>query len=137
VAQLFSLGVMQAPPTIQSSRGRKGILIWILCAYGVSVLALSVIGCFLYWFYIDLASVTPNTGIRPMALAALLALISLGSILISGVCAFVGVVLCLKQRRWLLAFVAVLAFVLSWLTWFIIGRGLDYVATLRHVYMEP
>jgi hypothetical protein len=128
---------MQAPTTVQSSKGHKGILFWISCAYGVSVFAFLVIGLFLYWFYIGLASVPPNTGIRPMALAALLCLISLGSIFISGVCAVVGVVLCLKRGRWLLAFVAVLAFALSWPTFFIIGWGLDHVAALRQVYLEP
>jgi len=127
---------MQAPPVTQQARNRRSAVTWISFAYFVSVLAQFLIGFLLLWFYFDTAGLAPGTGIRPMALTFWFVIIPIASILIGSLCALVGAILSLKQRRWRLAIIAGLAFAFSLVSWFISDWGFQYVVGLRKLFLE-
>ena len=137
MAQLFSLGIMDTPIATKPPKRRIMALIWILASLALTILSLLSITSAIHQFYLDTATLAPGTGIRPMGMEMGVGLTWTASILIGGSCALVGLIIALKQRRWVLVSIAVLAGVLSWVPMFAAGWGIDHVVTLRKLVMEP
>jgi hypothetical protein len=137
VAQLFSLGIMDAPHTTQPRRWFESPITWIVAAFFVATFSLSAVGYFLRDFYVGTASLAPGTEIRPMGLAGVLCLSWIGSILLGGVFASAGIIMSLMQRRWFLAFIGLLVIAATWIPMFVSRRGFDYVVEVRKLVLEP
>jgi hypothetical protein len=58
------------------------------------------------------------------------------SILFGGICALVGVIIGLIQRRWRLILLAFLAGVATWIPMLMSYRGFNYVAEVRKLVLE-
>lgn len=108
---------------------------WIFAAIGVAILAMLAVACLLLVFYIDTASYAPNTEIRPMVLAADLALSGLTSIILGGGLALVGTLLSLTQRRWRLAAIAALMIVLTSVPLVVGFKGFHFIVHIRRLVL--
>lgn len=89
-----------ALPVIQQSKKSKASLFWSLAAFGISVFALLRVGFVLRAFYLDTASLAAGTWIRPMGATLQAGITWTASILLGGLCASVGGIIALIQRRW-------------------------------------
>jgi hypothetical protein len=127
---------MQATPQTQPLRKPGRPVYWIIAATCIVVSALLCIAFFLHDFYVGSASLAPGTEIRPMGLAAVLGLSGTYSILLGGGFAIAGFVVSLKQRRWLLALLALAIIASSWSPWILGSWGFDYIVDLRHLVLE-
>jgi hypothetical protein len=127
---------MDTPATIQEpGRSRKPIF-WSLAAFGISIFALLRVGYVLREFYLDTASLAAGTEVRPMGVTFELVIAWTASILFGGICALVGVIIGLIQRRWRLILLAFLAGVATWIPMLMSYRGFNYVAEVRKLVLE-
>jgi hypothetical protein len=140
----MSQNVIVAPIPIKSRVRRIMALILGLMAFisiwaslVVAVSALFSVGRILDKFYLDTATIAPGTGIRPMGMEMQLGLTWTASILIGDVCALVGGIISLMQRRRLLVAVAVLAAIFAWVPMFYSQWGVNHIVILRKLVMEP
>lgn len=125
------------PTPIKPPRKQIMPLIWVLASFVVPVFALCPIRQILHTFDLDTAALAPGTGIRPMGMAVQLLAMGGVSILIGDGCALVGGIISLKQRRWSLVALAVLAAICAWVPWFYSRWEVDQIVTLRKLWMEP
>jgi hypothetical protein len=57
-------------------------------------------------------------------------------IVLGGICAFVGGIIALIQRRWSSFFLAIVAGAATWIPMFVSNRGFDYVVAVRKLVLE-
>ncbi len=112
-------------------------LVWILVSLVITILSLCSIASDIHQFYLDTATLAPGTGIRPMGMELGIGLTWTASLLTGGVCALIGLLIAIAQRRWVLVSFAVVVGVLSWAPMFASSWGINHVVTLRKLVMEP
>ena len=122
--------------TGQPAKSNRGALFWISIGGIFAFLALAQNGWLLSLFYLDTASLSPGTGIRPMALAVELTMTGFLSIILGGVCAFIGFLLCLQRKCWRLSLIAILVGILTWIPLGMGIEGLHDIAELRKLVLE-
>ena len=137
VAQLFSLGSMDTPTSIQTPMRHFMALVWILASVIIALAGLLFIAYTLHGFYLDTATLAPGTGVRPMGVAAAIGVAWIGSILFGGACALIGGIVSLVQRRRLLVVFAILAAIFTWVPMFFSNWGFAHVVELRKLVLEP
>jgi hypothetical protein len=128
---------MDAPSSIQEPKKCRVSLIWSLAGFGISTLALFRVGYVLREFYLDTASVAAGTEVRPMGVTFHLAIACLASIVFGGICALVGGIIALIQRRWRLFILAFMTGAATWIPSFVTSRGFAYVVEVRKLILEP
>jgi hypothetical protein len=135
---------MDAPNLIEPPRKSIKTSVWSLVALILILASLFVTASLLfgirqtlYQFYLDTAALAPGTGIRPMGMEMLVGIAWTASILIGDVCALVGGIISIKQRRWSLVAVAILAGIIAWVPMFYTQWEIDHIVTLRKLVMEP
>jgi hypothetical protein len=128
---------MDTPATIQEPKKGKASFFWSFTAFGISVFALLCVGYVLREFYLDTASIAAGTEVRPMGVTFQLGIAGTASIFFGGICAFIGGIIALIERRWRLVFLAFLAGVATLIPMFAGSRGFDYVVEVRKLVLEP
>ena len=128
---------MDTPVTFQEPKKGRASFFWSLAAFCIVVFALFGVGYVLREFYLDSASIPAGTEVRPMGVTFHLGIAGTASIFFGGICAFIGGIVALIQRRWRLVFLAFLAGVATWIRMFAGSRGFDYFVEVRKLVLEP
>ena len=134
---ISTLGSMDASPITYEQKQGRAPFFWSLAAFSIAVFALFGVGYVLRKFYLDSASIPAGTEVRPMGVTFHLGIAAIASIIFGGICAFIGGIGALIQRRWRLVFLAFLAGVATWIPMFAGSRGFDYVVEVRKLVLEP
>ena len=128
---------MDAPAIIHEPKKGRASFFWSVAAFGIAVFALLGVGYVLREFYLDSASIPAGTEVRPMGVTFHLGIAGTAPIFFGGICAFIGGIVALIQRRWRLVFLAFLAGVATWIPMFAGSGGFDYVVEVRKLVLEP
>ena len=111
-------------------------LFWTLSAFGVSLIALFYVCYLLRNFYLNTASLTPGTPIRPMGIIFALGITTIASIVFGDACALIAAIIALVRHQRRLIVLAILAAIFAWVPAIVSGWGFKHIVEVRKLVLS-